>query len=123
MDGDSATFPITVTVTGDEGATGTVTINGADLAYTIDADGEVIIAAEGVAGDNTVEVVDDVFGSILSEVLNIPDCSPGTTTTTDDGSTTTTDDGSTTTSPTLFNCSLANLNLQQTAHKFWDVFY
>ena len=90
LENDVATFPITVTVTGDEGASDTVTVNGVDYPYTIDASGEVVIATDGVAGDNTVDVVDDSFGSILSEVLNIPDCSPGTTTTTDPGETTTT---------------------------------
>ena len=97
LENDVATFPITVTVTGDEGASGTVTVNGVDYPYTIDASGEVVIATDGVAGDNTVDVVDDSFGSILSEVLNIPDCSPGTTPTTDPGDTTpTTDPGDTT---------------------------
>ena len=81
LEQDIATYPITVTVSGDDGATGVVTINGVDTPYAIDGSGEAVVAANGMAGDNTVEVVDDIFGSILSEIIALVDCTETTTTT------------------------------------------
>ena len=97
LDNGIATYPITVTVSGDEGATGVVTINGVATAYAIGASGEAVVLANGVEGNNTVEVVDDVFGSILSDVIALQDC--GETTTTTEATTTTTEAPTTTTDP------------------------
>lgn len=80
LDNGVATYPITVTVTGEEAATGTVTINGVDTAYVIDADGSIEVTADGVAGVNTVVVTDDVAGELLNEELVLEDCTPPTTT-------------------------------------------
>ena len=89
LDGDTATYPITVTVNGEEGATGTVTINGVDTAYVIDADRSIEVNANGAPGDNTVVVTDDEAGEILNQVLALEDCTPATTTTTQPTTTTT----------------------------------
>ena len=71
-----------------------MTINGVDTPYAIDGSGEAVVAANGMAGDNTVEVVDDIFGSILSEIIALVDCTETTTTTEE---TTTTTEATTTT--------------------------
>lgn len=101
----TAIYPIEVTVSGDEGATGTVEINGATIPYTIDADGEVVITAEGGAGTNTIVVTDDVAGVLLDTELVLEDCSETTTTsqettTTTQATTTTTEATTTTTEAT-----------------------
>jgi LPXTG-motif cell wall-anchored protein len=94
---DGVSYPIEVVITGASGATGTVTINGSDIGYTIDADGEVTVTAQGAAGSNTVVVVDDVSGLLLDDTIVIEEC--GTTTTTQP-TTTTTQPTTTTTQPT-----------------------
>lgn len=90
LEGETAVYPITVTVNGEEGATGTVSINGVDTPYTIDATGTVVVTGDGAAGDNTVTVTDDEVGIILNEVLVLEDCTPATTTTPTTTPTTTT---------------------------------
>ena len=100
LENEVATWPITVTVTGDEGAMGTVSINGDATPYVIDADGTLEVNGNGTPGTNTVVVTDDVAGEILNEDLELADCTPTTTTeatTTTTQVTTTTDPGETTT--------------------------
>ncbi len=79
--GTVSSYPIEVTVTGDPGATGTVTINGTDIAYTIDADGSITVSTLGVEGTNTVVVTDDVGGVLLDTTFDLEDCTNTTTTT------------------------------------------
>jgi len=96
--GNGSSYPIDVTVTGDPGATGTVTINGTDIAYTIDADGSITVSAQGVEGTNTIVVTDDVGGVLLNTSVDLEDCA-NTTTTTAPATTTTTQPTTTTTQP------------------------
>ena len=97
VEGDAASWPITVTINGAEGLTGTVVINGVTTPYTIDGTGQVVIAQNGMAGVNPVTVVDDLVGQLLAEDLILEDCTPPTTTTT---TTTTTVPVTTTTTTT-----------------------
>ena len=104
LENEVATWPITVTITGDEGATGTVSINSDATPYVIDADGTVEVNGNGTPGTNTVVVTDDVAGEILNEDLELADCTPTTTTepttTTTQATTTTTQATTTTTQAT-----------------------
>jgi hypothetical protein len=69
-------FPIEVTVWGAPDATGTVTVNGNAIPYTIEAYGSVVVLANGHAGTNDISVVDDVAGTIAQGSADIDGCAP-----------------------------------------------
>lgn len=74
--GDTTTYPLTVTIVGEAGATGVVTANGVDHGYVIGADGTTVLTIEGVSGSNDVVVTDDEIGVITSSTIALEDCTP-----------------------------------------------